>query len=129
MSELFERLCPYYMSYGMTYDQYWHGDPWSLKAYKDAYNIGMRRQNEMMWLNGLYTMNALGVVIGNAFSKKGTPPRKYMEQPLDVFPKTEAEEAAEMEQKQKKLIAGLSAWKAIFNASKTKDGGGQIGRS
>lgn len=120
MSEIFERLCPYYMSYGMTYDQYWHGDPWSMKAYKDAYNLRNRHENEMLYINGIYILNALSVVIGNAFSKKGTPPRKYLEKPLDVFPKTDAEIAAEEEQKQKDLIAKLSAWKTLFDASKNQ---------
>lgn len=118
MSEIFERLCPYYMSYGMTYDEYWHGDPWSLRHYKTAYNLRNRHENEMLWLQWLYSLNALSVVIGNAFSKKGTPPRKYVEAPFDVFPKTEAEEAAEMEKKQKELIAKLSAWKTLFDANK-----------
>ncbi len=118
MSEIFERLCPYYMSYGMTYDQYWHGDPWCLKDYRTAHNLRMREQNQMLWIQGLYSMNALSVVIGNAFSKKGSPPRKYLEKPLDIFPKTEAEEKAEMEQKQKELIAKLSAWKKMFDESK-----------
>lgn len=117
MSEIFERLCPYYMSYGMTYDQYWHGDPWSLKAYKDAYNLRNRHQNEMFWINGIYTLNALAVVIGNAFGKKGSPPRKYLEKPLDIFPKTEMEEKAEMEKKQRELIAKLGAWKTLFDAA------------
>ena len=120
MSEIFERLCPYYMSYGMTYDQYWYGDPWALKAYRDAKHLRDRHENEMMWLNGFYTLNALSVVIGNAFAKKGSAPRKYLEKALDVFPKTEAEEAAEQEQKQKALIMGLSAWKTQFDAAKKR---------
>ena len=119
MSEVFERLCPYYMSYGMTYEEYWHGDPWSLKAYKIAHNLKRRQQNEMLWLQGVYSLNALSVVIGNAFSKKGTPPRKYLETPLDVFPKTDAELKAEQEQQQKKLIAQLSIWKKMFDESKS----------
>lgn len=119
MSEVFERLCPYYMSYGMAYEEYWHGDPWSLKAYKIAYNLRRRQQNEMLWLQGAYNLNALSVVIGNAFSKKGTPPRKYLETPLDVFPKTDAELKAEQEQQQKKLIAQLSIWKKMFDESKS----------
>lgn len=117
MSEVFERLCPYYLMYGMTYDQYWHGDPWSLKAYKEAYFLQQRSANEMAWLSGAYVMNAVSVVIGNAFSKKGTPPKRYLEKPLDVFPKTEAEMKAEEEEKQRKLIQGLTAWKAMFEAA------------
>ena len=104
----------------MTYDQYWHGDPWSLKYYKDAHNLRNRRENEMLWVNGIYMVNALSVAIGNAFSKKGTPPKKYLEKPLDIFPKTEAEEAAEMERKQRELIAKLSVWKTAFDAAKNQ---------
>lgn len=117
MTETFERLCPYYMLYGMTYEQYWYGDPWAMKAYKEAFNLRNRHENEMMWLQGLYFCQATSVVLCNAFSKKGTPPKKYLKEPLDIFPKSEAEEAAEMEKKQRKLIAGLSAWQKLFEAS------------
>lgn len=122
MSETFERLCPYYMMYGMTYDEYWYGDPWALKKYKEAFNLRNRHQNEMLWLQGLYFCNALNVVLANAFSKKGTPPRKYLQEPLDIFPKSEAEEAAEMERKQRKLIAGLTAWQKMFEAGEKQKG-------
>lgn len=118
MSEIFERLCPRYISYGMTYEQYWHGDPWAMKAYKEAHLMRLNQQNEMLWLQGAYNMNALSVVIGNAFSKKGTPPRKYLAKPLDVFPKTEEEQKAEEERKQQEIIAKLSAWKRAFDARK-----------
>ena len=117
MSEVFERLCPYYLMYGMTYDQYWFGDPWQMRAYKESYMLRNKRENEMAWVQGIYFTNALGVVISNAFSKKGTPPKKYLSEPLDIFPKTEAEEKAAEEEKQRKLIAGLGAWKRMFDAS------------
>lgn len=116
MSEIFERLCPYYMTYGMSYEDYWYGDPWRMKAYKDAYDLRNRQQNTMMWLNGIYYNHAVSVALANAFRKKGSPPVKYLEKPLDVFPKTELEEAAEQEKKQKELILKLSAWKKAFDA-------------
>lgn len=118
MSEVFERLCPYYMMYGMTYEQYWYGDPWQMKPYREAHMLRNRHENEIAWVHGLYFCNALGVVLSNAFSKKGTPPKKYFEEPLDIFPKTEAEEKAAEEEKQNKLIAGLGAWKRMFESAK-----------
>ena len=117
MSEVFERLCPYYMTYGMTYEEYWNGDPWSLKAYKEADMLRNRQANMMQWLMGIYANNAVSVAIANAFRKKGTPPIKYLEQPLDIFPKTEAEEQAEQERKQQELIQKLTAWEKMFNAA------------
>jgi len=118
MSEIFQRLCPYYMSYGMSYEEYWHGDPWAMKDYKEAYMLRNRQANTMAWVQGVYFTDALSCVIGNAFGKKGSPPRKYMAEPLDIFPKTEAEQEAETERKQQELIAKLSAWKAAFDAAK-----------
>ena len=120
MSEIFERLCPRYMAYGMTYDQYWHGDPWAMKAYREAYYMRLKQQNEMLWLQGMYNMNAFSVVIGNAFRKKGSSPSKYLEKPLDVFPKTEEELEAEKARKQRELIVKLSAWKKAFDEQKKK---------
>lgn len=121
MGDIFERLCPHYMLYGMSYKEYWYGDPWSLKAYKTAYLLRQRQENTMLWLQGAYTLDAFSTVIANSFSKKGTPPKKYMEKPLDIFPKTKAEEEAEMEQKQKELIQKLTAWKKTFDASKKQN--------
>lgn len=117
MSEVFERLCPTYMQYGMTYDDYWTGDPWAMKAYREAYMLRSRQENLMLWLQGVYTNNAVAVAIANAFRKKGSPPVKYLEKPLDIFPKTEAEEQAEMEAKQREIIMKLSAWKKMFDAA------------
>lgn len=122
MTETFERLCPYYMLYGMTYEQYWYGDPWAMKSFREAYNLRNRHENEMMWLQGLYFYQAVGTVLSNAFAKKGTPSKKYLNEPLDIFPKSEAEEAAEMEKKQRKLIAGLTAWQKMFEAAANERG-------
>ena len=118
MSEIFERLCPYYMMYGMSYEDYWFGDPWQMKAYKNAYDLRNRQKNTMLWLEGAYFNNAVSVALANAFRKKGSPPVKYLEKPLDVFPKTEMEEQAEMERKQKELILKLTAWKKASDAAK-----------
>lgn len=120
MSDIFKALCPYYMMYGMSYDEYWYGDPWRMKDYKTAYDLRNKRENQMMWINGLYMVNALSTVIGNAFSKKGTPPKKYLDKPLDIFPKTEAEEQAEMERKQREIVMKLTAWKKNFDANRKK---------
>ena len=117
MGEVFDKLCPYYIQYGMTYDQYWHGDPWALRAYKQAYLMKRKSENFLGWLNGIYTQRALAVVIHNAFSRSGTPPLKYYEEPLDIFPKTEAEKQADMEKKQDALIAGLGAWKDMWDSN------------
>lgn len=121
MSEIFERICPYYMMYGMSYEEYWHGDPWCMKAYHESYLLKQEQQNTMLWLQGIYFADAFGITLANAFSKKGSPPRKYMEKPIDIFPKTKAEEERDLADKQEKLIAGLTAWKRMAEAKKQAD--------
>lgn len=118
VSEIFDMYCPYYILYGMTWEQYWYGDPWALKAYKDAYNLKRRTANEEMWLQGAYTYHAFATVLGNAFAKKGSKPRKYLEKPLDIFPKTEAEMEAEARKEREKIIKALTKWEKDWNKRK-----------
>ena len=101
----------------MSFEEYWHGDPWNMKAYRTAYDLRNRQQNMMLWLQGVYFHNAVSTSLYNAFRKKGAAPVKYLEKPLDIFPKTELEEKAEMERKQRELILKLTAWKKAFDAA------------
>lgn len=98
-------MCPIYMTFGMTYEQYWHGDPCAVIAYREAFKLKRRMENENMWLQGLYFCNALESVIGTAFGKKRI---KYIQEPLDIYPKTKEEVEMENAEKKKKLIEYLN---------------------
>ena len=80
-TERFERLFPFYLSIGMTYEQYWDGDPMLVKAYRKAYEIKREVDNETLWLQGMYIYEALCCVapILHAFSrvKKPLPYRSF----------------------------------------------------
>ena len=92
------------MSYGMTYEQFWLGDPWMTRAYSQAYLLKRRANNEEMWLQGAYFSNALQAVIGTAFGKQRL---KYIDKPLDVYEKTKAEKEQEVRNERQKLINWL----------------------
>lgn len=66
----------------MTPEQFWHGDPWLCKVYRDAYQLKLQEQNNSAWLQGLYVYNAVATVASQMTSKKKV---KYMEKPLDIF--------------------------------------------
>lgn len=104
---MFEYLCPVYMSYGMTYEQYWYGDPNMVKAFRDAFTLQRRMRNEDMWIQGMYIYKALEAVIGTAFGKNRI---KYVEEPFDIFPKTDLEKEQENEKERQKLIDYLNSW-------------------
>ena len=97
-----------YMVYGMTYDQFWYGDPWMARAFQQAYLMRRKVENENMWIQGAYFANALATTLGNMFSKKRM---KYLEKPMDIFPKTEAEKQAEIREERRKIIAWLNGMK------------------
>ena len=96
------------MLYGMTYEQFWLGDPWMARAYAQAYLLKRRQMNEELWLEGIYVANAFQTVLGNAFGKRKLT---YLEKPLDIFEKTEAEKEQEIRQERQKLINFLSKLK------------------
>lgn len=89
----------------MTADQFWDGDPWLTAAYREANRLRNQRKSEEMWLQGLYFYNAVGVVVGNAFRKKGATPRQYLDEPLRITPLSEEEKAAQAEKERRKTIA------------------------
>ena len=93
------------MLYGMSYDEYWFGDPWIVRAYAQYHLLKRRQRNEELWLEGIYMAHAFQTVLGNAFGKRNL---KYLEKPLDIFEKTEAEKQQEIRQERQKLIDFLN---------------------
>ena len=75
-----------------------------------------------MWLNGIYVANAFQTVLGNAFGKKKL---QYLDKPLDIFEKTEAEKEQEIRQERQKLIDFLSKLKASADTKKGVDQDGK----
>lgn len=83
LTKLFEELCPIFMSYGMSYDEYWHSSPYRARFYLEAHKLKVRQKDEEMWMQGMYIYEALCDVspILHAFSKKGTKPLPYSKCP------------------------------------------------
>lgn len=129
LSELFEKQCPIYMSYGMSYDEFWHGDVYRTKFYREAYKIKVRQKDEQLWMQGMYIYEALCDVspILHAFSKKGTKPLQYSNKPYLARSESgelekETEQSAENERL--KAILHFNTWaKAVGKRFKNKQGG------
>lgn len=90
-SKLFHDVEAYYISIGMTYEQFWHGDVWLAKVYRDAEELRERRANAEAWRNGFYMASALSSTVGNMFRKKGSSPIKYMDRPIPLTQKEKDE--------------------------------------
>ena len=92
------------MSIGMSWQDYWYGDPLMARDYYEAERIRQKRQieqiNSSAHLMGLYIYEALCDVspVLHAFAKKGTKPTAYRTEP---YPLT-AEDKKELAPAEKK---------------------------
>ena len=122
-TEKFYELFPYYLSIGMTYEQYWEGDCTLVKYYRKADEIRKERRNEELWLQGMYVYEAICDVspILHAFAKKGTKPVPYSAKPYSI---TESQHRRDEEEKERKMAEkGKAYMEAFMIANKKRFGG------
>lgn len=62
-------MCPVYMAYGMTYEEYWHGEMEMAKAYREAHKIRLKEQNTFAHRQGAYFYEAIVKGIACTFGK------------------------------------------------------------
>lgn len=110
LTKTFEELCPIFMSYGMSYDEYWYGSPYRAKFYSEAHKLKVKQKDEELWMQGMYIYEALCDVspILHAFSKNGTKPLPYADKPfLYNDKKYQTKEEKEKIRKNEELIARI----------------------
>lgn len=87
-TKIIEEYLPFYLSIGMTYDEYMYKDCCLVKAYRKAHEMKQDRQNQMLWVQGLYFYEALCDVapVMVAFPKEDAKPLPYRDEPLPRTP-------------------------------------------
>lgn len=85
-TEIFNDKFPYYLSIGMTEEQYWDRDSCLVKYYRQAEELRRERVNQELWLQGMYFYDALARIspILHAFAKKGTKAQPYVEEAYPI---------------------------------------------
>ena len=98
----FYDVFPFYLSIGMTPEQYWDGDPHLAKYYRQADELKRKRRNQEMWLQGMYIYEALCDVapIFHAFAKRGTKPTPYPDHPYSLTNKEREDEEKQQEKRE-----------------------------
>lgn len=123
-AEKFHECFPFYLSIGMSYDEYWNMDCMLTRDYRQAYELKMKQRNHEMWLQGMYFYNALGCIapVLHAFAKNGTKPQPYPEEPYPIT-QEEVEERQEREERQRmeRMKAHMMAWAAKVNMNKARE--------
>jgi len=89
------------MSIGMTYDEFWNEDVDLPKVYRKAAELRKRKQNEYLWLQGMYFYEALcdaSPLFRFSMSKGTIKPEPYAKEP---YPITEADVREREERKRR----------------------------
>lgn len=107
-TKVFEEVFPTYLALGMTYDQFWRDEPKLVIAYREADEIRRKRENTVLWLQGMYVAEALQATVGNMFAKGQK--HQYPEEP---YPITKVEQE---ERKRRAEIAKMERIKAMVTA-------------
>lgn len=112
-TERFEALCGYYLSLGMSYEDYWDGDACKVKYYRQKDNLDKERRNHDLWLQAVYIYEALldASPMFNPLSKKKGP-YPFRENPIPLT-ESESKRLNEMN-KQKQLENGREAMRAMM---------------
>ena len=99
------------MSIGMTYEQFWYGDPWMVVSFRKAHEMRKDMLNQQLWLQGLYIYNAINVVASTLMGK----PKEYINKPIDLNVRTNAEKEKEKANKFFKAMAAAWSQKGEIN--------------
>ena len=103
-----DQICPYYMSWGMTWDEFWNESIDRLQAYWQANQFSIERRNQELWLQGLYIRSAVASCLDKKF--------KYPEKPQRVTEMTDAEAEAESKRKLEHMRVVLNEHKRRWDA-------------
>ena len=112
----FESQLPFFLSIGMSWEQFWDGECEIARHYRKAHELKRRQKNEELWLQGLYIYEALCDVapVMHAFAGKDAKPITYSSLPYPITEKERIQRQAEEERKRfeamkEKMYAKVSA--------------------
>ena len=113
MARAFSDAFPRALMMGMSYEQYWDGDPWLYADYREADRLAQEREAYGRWLTGMYVYDAIGrlVPVLNPFPKKHRA-EPYPEEPYEVARTRDSEKT--QEQLEKESHDRTKAWLMSF---------------
>lgn len=120
-TEIFNSHLPFFLSIGMSYEQYWNDDCCITKYYRKAFNLQRERMNEQLWLQGLYIYDAILDVAPALRAMGAKQPKKYPNEPYPITDKEiELRKEKQAKEHQENIIAKTEALAIQINNSMKK---------
>lgn len=84
-TDIFKEVLPFYISIGMSIEQFYNEDVTLATIYRKANDIKNERDNSRLWLQGMYIYDAISTTIYNVFCRKaGEPASSYPRNPYPI---------------------------------------------
>lgn len=101
-TDVFNKWFPYFLSIGMTEEQFWDKDSTLVGFYREAEKLRREKKNQELWLQGMYVYDAISRLspVLRPFSKKGTKAQPYPEEPYPIDKKTQDDIKARKEKQE-----------------------------
>ena len=121
-TKVFNDLFPYYLSIGMSSDEFWHGDVFLAKAYRKAQRLREDMMNQQYWLQGMYFYEAIcdASPIFNPYAKRGTKPHPYPSEPYAIHAPTKTEQENKEKKQMEKVKQMMDAYATRVNSKMKK---------
>lgn len=119
ISKIFREAFPHYLVMGMSAEEYWDGEPWLVRSYREAYRIRMENQDRIAdrdaWRMGEYIRHALASIpiVVNGFAPKGHTMRDYPEKPMSMIAEERKREENEKKQQENQQQLALAMFQAF----------------
>lgn len=92
-TEIFHEVLPYYISIGMSIDEFYNQGVNLAKYYRQAHEIKEDRHNLHLWLQGMYIYDAISTSLYNVFCRtKGQQASSYPSKPYPLTNKQKEED-------------------------------------
>jgi hypothetical protein len=119
--DMFEEYFADYLVMGMSYDEFYNGDPNLVRAYRKAYKTKLQNRNIEMWLQGAYVYEAVSRItpLMHAFAKNPKPV-PYLTEPFNIGAD---EEGKESKKNKAGTDAALDYMKGLMTLVNTRFGG------
>ena len=128
-TETFKKVFPYYLSIGMSCDEFWNEDVELARFYREADRLRQERRNSEMWMQGLYVYEAVcdASPLFHDFVKHGTKPVPYREQPHELTYGKRERSLTKEEKSDNKAKAVMEMFMVNINRKFEKKGGEENG--
>ena len=111
-------ICPYYLSYGMSWEEFWYSSLDRLGVYWQKHQFEIEARNQELWLQGLYIRSAVASCMDSKNSKYPSKPHRITEM-TDM--EKELENKRRVEELRNALLEHKRRWDAKHKELKRDD--------